>query len=347
MFSNNINKFKIYLVFYLLSIGVCSYATSLSVEAADDKKYLWPPPPATAKIQWIGQWSDRNDFGKPSKALEFLVGKERVEKLQRPNGIVSDEDGTVFVADSEMKIIFVFDVKKKSLRFLGLQRLAAPVGLAIDKKRNIIFVSDSRSKKIFGIDKNSDDIVISFGGPNEFKNPTGIVYDEEMERLYVSDTQGHNIKIFDKNGKHLFTIGQKGTADGEFNFPSYLALDKTGRLFVVDSFNFRIQIFNREGKFLKKFGKLGDGSGYFTRPHGIGIDSDGNIYVVDAAFNNFQIFNESGRLLLWIGSAGNKPGEFFLPSGLYVDKYDRIYVSDTFNRRVQVFQYLKEKTASQ
>jgi DNA-binding beta-propeller fold protein YncE len=345
MFSKSINKFIVYIVFYL-SILVCIYASSLSVEASDVKKYLWPPPPATAKIQWIGQWSDRNDFGAPGKVLEFLVGKERVEKLQRPNGVVADQDGTVFVADSEMRVIFVFDGKKKALRFLGLQRLAAPIGLAIDNKRNIIFVSDSRNKKIFGIDKNSDDVVMTFGGPNEFKNPTGIAYDEERERLYVSDTQSHNIKVFDKNGKYLFTIGQKGVNDGEFNFPSYLALDKTGRLFVVDSFNFRIQIFSPEGKFLKKFGKLGDGSGTFTRPNGIGVDSEGNIYVVDAAFNNFQIFNEAGRLLLWIGNAGNKPGEFYLPSGLYIDKYDRIYISDTFNRRVQVFQYLKEKPAS-
>jgi DNA-binding beta-propeller fold protein YncE len=339
-------KFRIYIVFYLLSMFLCTYATNLPAEASDDKKYLWPPPPATAKIQWIGQWADRNDFGKTGKVLEFLVGKERIEKLQRPNGVVVDQDGTVFVADSEMKLIFVFDVKKNTLRFLGLQRLAAPIGLAIDNKRNIVFVSDGRNKKIFGIDKNSDDVVMTFGGPNEFKNPTGIVYDEERERLYVSDTQSHNIKVFDKNGKHLFTIGHKGINDGEFNFPSYLALDKTGKLFVVDSFNFRIQIFNHEGKFLKKFGKIGDGSGSFTRPHGIGVDSDGNIYVIDAAFNNFQVFNETGRLQLWIGNAGNKPGEFFLPSGMYVDKYDRIYISDTFNRRVQVFQYLKEKPAS-
>ena len=31
------------------------------------------------------------------------------------------------------------------------------------------------------------------------------------------------------------TIGKRGKEDGEFNYPSYLALDSKGRLFVVDS----------------------------------------------------------------------------------------------------------------
>jgi DNA-binding beta-propeller fold protein YncE len=334
-------------ILYLLILFTNSCATSSpQYTQKSDSQKVWPPPPAPARIQWLAKWSDKNDFGKTSEALEMLIGKERIEKLRRPNGVVADSEGNIYVADSEMRMIFVFDIKKNTLRFLGWQRLAAPVGLAIDNKRNLIFVSDSRTKKVFGINKNSDDITLTIGGPSEFKNPTGLVYDEQRERLYVTDTQGHEVKVFDKNGRLLFSIGRRGNTDGEFNYPSYLSLDKKGNLYVVDSFNFRVQIFDPEGKFLKKFGQLGDSSGFFTRPHGIGIDSDGNIYVVDAAFNNFQIFNDSGRLLLWVGNGGPNPGEFMLPTGLYVDGNDRIYVSDTFNKRVQVFQYLKDKKTS-
>ncbi|MEW6215345.1 MAG: 6-bladed beta-propeller, partial [Nitrospirota bacterium] len=77
--------------------------------------------------------------------------------------------------------------------------------------------------------------------------------------------------------------------------------------------------------------------------NGIGVDSEGHVYVVDSSFNNFQIFNEDGSLLLWVGNVGRNPGEFYLPTGMYIDREDRIYVSDTFNRRIQVFQYLKER----
>lgn len=337
---------KIYLsiVLGILCSTFLSCATSpVKTHQPADGEYVWPKPPEQPRIKWLSQWSNRKDFGGLGELMTFLIGQEKVEHLRRPNGVVADRAGNIYVADSELRIIFVFDFEKKTLRFLGFGSLAGPVDLAIDNERGIIFVSDSRLKQVYGIDKDRDNIVITIGAPGEFISPAGLVYDEKTDRLYVSDTRAHTIKVYDKNGKFLFTIGKRGGKDGEFNFPSYLAVDKNSRLYVVDGFNFRIQIFDSNGNFLKKFGKLGDASGYFSRPHGIGVDSEGHIYVIDAAFNNFQIFNEDGQLLLWVGRAGRKPGEFYLPSGLYIDEKDRIYVSDTFNRRVQVFQYLKEK----
>lgn len=332
---------SIIIFFLLLILTGCASTSSLPQKPTGN--YVWPLPPATPRIKWITQWSDRNDFGRPSEVLEFLVGKERVERLRRPNGVVTDNAGNVYVADAEIRVIFVFDIEKKALRFLGMGAVAGPIGLAMDNKRGIIYVSDTRLDKVFAFNKDTGDIILTIGGPSEFKNPSGMVYDEERDRLYIADTQNHVVKVFNKDGQPLFTIGKRGSESGEFNFPSYVALDRAGRLFVVDSFNFRVQIFDTEGKFLKKFGKLGDSSGYFSRPQGVGVDSDGNIYVVDAAFNNFQIFNEEGKLLLWVGNTGTKPGEFYLPTGMYVDKNDKIYVSDTYNHREQVFQYLKQQ----
>ncbi len=302
---------------------------------------IWPPPPAATRIKWVANWSNRYDFGKPSKTMEFLIGRERVEQLRRPSDVVADAAGNIYVADAESRIVFIFDQEKKALRFIGLRRLGVPVGLAVSNKRGMIFVSDSQQNKVFGFDMRTDNLKLSIGGPGEFKKPSGMVYDDASDRLYIADTQNHAVKVFDRDGRHIFTIGNRGNADGEFNFPSFLAMDRNGILYVVDSFNFRVQMFDANGKFMKKFGRLGDASGSFSRPAGISVDSDGNIYVVDTSFNNFQIFDNNGKLLMWVGNAGRNPGEFYLPTGIFVDSQDRIYVADTFNRRVQVFQYLK------
>jgi len=337
------NAFLLYVFAISLPLFLISGCATLpsKTSANTSKEYVWPKPPAPARIKWITQWSNRYDFGKPSEVLEFLVGKERIERIQRPNGVVADDVGNVYAVDSAMRQVFVFDVEKKKLVLLGAGIFAGPVGIALDSKRGVLYVSDSRLNKVFGISKETGDVVMTLGGPAEFKNPSGMVFDGQRDHLYVADTQNHVIKIFDRDGQPVSTIGRRGQEDGEFNFPSYLALDKNGRLYVVDSFNFRVQIFDSDGKFLKKFGKLGDTSGTFSRPTGIGVDSDGNIYVIDSAFNNVQIFNYNGELLLWVGNTGTKTGEFYLPSGMYIDNSDRIYVSDTFNGRIQVFQYLK------
>jgi DNA-binding beta-propeller fold protein YncE len=274
--------------------------------------------------------------------LDYLIGNQGVEWLLRPNGVVADSSGNIYVADSMRRAVFVFDIKKQEIRLLGKGLLQIPVGLALDNKKGIVYVSDSRIDKVFGIDINTDTLKITLGVVEKFSNPSGMVFDDSRDRLYIADTKNHIVRVYDEKGKPLFTIGSKGQEDNEFNFPNYLALDMNGRLFVVDQFNFKVKIFSPEGKFLKKFGNLGDSSGYFTRPAGLGVDSEGHVYLVDTAFNNFQIFDEDGKFYLHIGKSGKEPGEFSYPSGMFVDKNDRIFVTDTYNRRIQVFQYLKE-----
>jgi DNA-binding beta-propeller fold protein YncE len=329
-------------VLYAILIFVLGCAARSPLPAKPTGEYIWPAPPETPRIKWLTQWSDSQTLKKVNP-LDILIGEAVVDVLFRPNGVVSDNAGNVYVADSQLHKIFVFDIEKHTVRFLGEETLSVPVGLAIDNKRGIIFVTDSGTDKVFGLDKNTGNVVVSFKTTEKFNNPSGIVYDADRERLYMSDTRNHLIRTFDKDGKSLLTIGKKGRDDGELNGPSYLALDGNGRLYVVDTFNCRVQIFDPEGKFVKKIGRMGDSPGSFSRPAGIGVDSEGHIYVVDTAFSNFQIFNDEGKLLLWIGKAGTGAGEFSLPTGMYIDSQDRIYITDTFNRRVQVFQYLKEK----
>lgn len=327
---------------YAILVFVMACASRSPLPAKPTGEYVWPPPPETPRIQWLTQWSESPDFKKVNP-VDTLIGEARIHVLFRPNGVVADNAGNVYVADSQLSKIFVFDVEKQDLRFLGQDKLQVPISLAVDNKRGIIFVTDSGADKVFCFEKNTGKVVMSLSPTGKFNNPSGIAYDEDRGKLYVSDTKNHMIRTFDKEGKPLSVIGKRGSNDGEFNSPTYLALDKNGKLYVVDTFNGRVQIFDPEGKFYKKFGRLSDTPGNFSRPAGIGLDSEGHIYVVDTAFNNFQIFDENGRLLLWIGKAGTGAGEFYLPTGMYVDTQDRIYVTDTFNRRVQVFQYLKEK----
>jgi streptogramin lyase len=87
-----------------------------------------------------------------------------------------------------------------------------------------------------------------------------------------------------------FAFGSQGSGNGEFNFPSAIAVDSGGNIYVADTFNDRVQVFNPSGVFQSTFGSFGTGNGEFSSPYGIAVGSRGNIYVADTANNRVQVF---------------------------------------------------------
>ena len=88
----------------------------------------------------------------------------------------------------------------------------------------------------------------------------------------------------------LYKFGKRGNADGEFNTPRCLSMDKAGHLMVCDEQNNRIQVFDLSGKFVAKFGTKGSGMGEFDVPGSAAVLSDDKIVVTDLRNNRIQIF---------------------------------------------------------
>ncbi len=334
---------------------------------AETEEYIWPLPPEPPRIKYIRSIHSELDVGYQKtlaqKISEAIFGRTRLRALKKPLSTHVDRAGRLYVVDTGWKSVVVFDFDRSRMDFLGTRgrgRLLNPLGITSDSEGNL-YVADAGGARIMKYNKDLQ-FVTAFGGKTVLLRPTGMAVDTVRRRLYVVDTWLHQVKAFDyDSGKLLFTIGKdlpaapdgvrapEGTLDrywnrghdiGEFNFPTYIAVDKDGNIYVVDTLNFRVQIFSPEGRFLHTFGKVGRAPGQFFRPKGIGIDSEGHIYVADAAFNNIQIFDRQGRLLLFFGTFGSGLADLRMPAGLYIDKKDRIYVVDQFNLRVQVYQFL-------
>lgn len=276
------------------------------------------------------------------KLLEWVAGPAERPHLIRPFGLTEDSRGRLVIADPGQRVVHLLDLEKRDYKFIsGTKRspFLSPIGVAVDAQDNI-YVSDSARGEITVFDSKGK-FLRSIGSKQSrvpLQRPTGIAVDPGGRSVFVADTLLHQVLVFDLEGNLLRTIGHRGTAPGEFNFPTFLTL-AVGRLYVVDSMNFRIQIFSLDGKPLGGFGRLGNRSGTLNRPKGIGVDSDGNIYVVDALFEIVQVFNSEGTLLYYFGSSGVAPGQFILPGGIYINPRNTILVADSYNQRVQVFRY--------
>jgi sugar lactone lactonase YvrE len=348
---------KRHLSWILILAGCCMLiaampaAAQLAVDSTKESRepvgteLLWPAPPLPTRIRYVGSVASPDDVGREkgfwAKVVEFFVGPED-DVLLKPMAVAVDGDNRLLVADPAAKRVHIYDQEKGDYSTVDMadEELSLPMGLAVDS-RNDFYVSDGVLGKIFRFSSDGD-YKRSYGGTDILQRPTSIAVDTSRGRLYVVDTPSHNIKLYNlEDGKLISTIGRRGQAHGEFNYPTYITLDNEGNFFVTDSLNGRVQIFTPDGQVSGVFGQFGDGSGDFSAPKGLAVDSEGHVYVTDAGFDNLQIFDERGRLLLFIGTAGQAPGEFWMPTGLYMDKNDKLYVADSYNKRVQIFQYLK------
>ncbi|WP_457598701.1 6-bladed beta-propeller [Hydrogenimonas sp.] len=323
------------------------FNTGCAPKKAEEIRIIMPPPPEEPKLFYVDSYRGEADF-KDTKVLDVFIGKESKgvgKNLFKPYGVAA-KDGTIYVTDTAIGLVFVIDPKNKNVSFLGDKppgKLALPVSIALGPN-DTVYVSDSKLKKVFGYRKNGA-LFFALGEKGEFRRPSGIAINQKLNRLYIVDTKSHNVKVYDlTSGSLLFEFGKRGIEEGEFNFPTNIAIDpRNDNVAIVDTQNFRVQLFDKDGSFLSKFGRLGDKPGMFARPKGIGIDSEGHIYVSDAAFNNVQIFDDKGNILLYFGGAGFGPSQFYLPAGIYIDNDDRVYIVDSFNARVQVYQYVSER----
>ena len=153
--------------------------------------------------------------------------------------------------------------------------------------------------------------------------------------IYVVSDDGC-IYVFDQTCQLKNTIGGRGRGDGQFSYPSGIAI-KGDVLYVADGGNHRVQKLTSSGKFLHKFGQKGSGQGQFNRPFGVIIDSNNKLIVSNYNSHRIQIFNENGGWLLTIDGNGLGNHSFQSPWGLALDPQGNIHVAVHGSNTIKVF----------
>jgi DNA-binding beta-propeller fold protein YncE len=308
---------------------------------------VWPLPPEKPRIKFVASIYGAANVEGTRKAnfLDRLAGIQRANfkpYFAKPFGIATDSRNHIYVSDSVQGVIFVLDRENRKVTYVGpgsRVNLAVPLGIAVDSKDRL-WVADAAGQHVYVFDSEGN-ALMSLGGAPEMTNPTDVALDEARHRAYVTDSVGQRILVYDsETGQPIAKFGKRGSGNGQFNFPSFVAVDGRGNIYVSDTLNFRVQVFDPQYRFVQTFGKQGNQFGQFSRPKGIAFDSYQNLYVVDSDFCNFQIFDPKEQLLMFLGGWGPMPGHFALPAGIAIDKQNFIYVTDQSNHRIQIFQLL-------
>jgi DNA-binding beta-propeller fold protein YncE len=341
--------------------------TAASEPAIDTSKLVWPRPPDIARIRWLQQFRGERVPAEPLQPvkkrqgwMDRLAGVKQMDEIRmvpphvliEPYGVAADSKGNIYVADTYVGAIFIFNPETDNVEFIHNGKdvhFEQIIGLAMDEDDRL-FVSDSHLRTVFVFDA-AHRLVGSFG-QESLERPSGIAIDTRNRFLYVADVVKDHIAVFDADRfKLLRTIGgppaKVGDEDaGTFARPTNVAVDANGNVYVADTLNDRIQVFDAEGNFISMFGRAGDGPGAFGRPKGLAVDRDGHIWVADTSMDRVQVFDREGRLAGFFGMHGTLPGQFILPTGIAIDKQNRVLVSEQFKGRVQVFRYITDAEAA-
>lgn len=286
---------------------------------------------------------------KPPPALDLvweITGDPN--PFNAPVGVTVDQDGNVYVMDSQNNRVQKFDRNGDFISMWGSQgdgegqfQNASSRGwvgrMAVDTQGNI-YVLDVYNFRIQKFDSSGNYQSQSGArgtGDGEFSLfPFDIAVDAQ-DNVYVCESgAAHRVQKFDANGKFLLAWGQLGYKDGEFSQGDTctLAIDPTGNVLVADNSG-RIQKFDASGHFLSKL-ILPPINNISVSPWNIAVDNRGNIYVGDAAQALIAKLDSEGQVLAsWnIGEATATDIQ-----DIAVDAEGNIYTSDPVNNTVKKF----------
>ncbi len=328
----------------------------------DYSNIVWPNPPAIARIRYLAFYSAQplKDLDQPKTTKQSWMdrlagtvpesdgGGKVLFQLAQPYGMAVDSKGKLYVADSKVGAIFIFNTETRDVEMIKNKvdaHFDRIIGLAMDDDDRL-FVSDPGLRHVLVFDKNHKAVDVITDGMVE---PSGLALDTQNRLLYVSDINQDQILVYDADSfKLLRKMGTGGknhelTTPGDFAKPAGVAVDNEGNLYVADTLNDRIEVFDADGQFIRTWGKNGDGPGYFARPKGVTIDSDGHVWVADGMQDRVQVFTPEGQLLISMGGHGLLPGQHQgLVSIASDNKRNRVYTSEIYPGRVQEFRYVTD-----
>jgi DNA-binding beta-propeller fold protein YncE len=242
----------------------------------------------------------------PEGSVKPVIRNGKEAAFGQINGLAVDDNDRIFVSDSKLRHVLVFNSKFEQEASIGTNILDTPGGLAIDRENRFLYVVDTPKDQVAVFDADSFKLLRTIG------------------------TTGK---------KHTLTD------PGNFSLPTNVAVDREGDVYVTDTLNNRVEVFDADGNFILEFGKGGDGPGRFARPKGIAIDADRHVWVVDEVQSRVQVFDREGHLLIYFGEQGTYPGMFSAAYGIAIDHKNRVIVSEQFPGRVQVFSYTTDAEA--
>lgn len=235
-------------------------------------------------------------FDEANGRLDVWEMASGLTRFVAPSGIALGPEGRVFVADADLRRVFLLDRRGNGIGVLGRDQLERPTGLAWDPEDALLYVADTHAHQIKVFDMTGR-LVRTIGErgerPGQFNFPSHLAL--RHDRLYVSDSMNARVQVISLDGEEgPLVFGNRGGRLGDFALPKGVAGDSEGNIYVVESYYDHLLIFDRRGQFLLPIGGSGKKTGEFYLPGGVWVDARNRVFVADTFNGRVVIFQFLG-----------------------------------------------------
>jgi DNA-binding beta-propeller fold protein YncE len=213
--------------------------------------------------------------------------------MRSPVGLAVDRRSHLYVTDTGLAAVLVFDTNGRFLRYLGKGEgsesyFQSPIGIVVHAPTGHVYVCDSRRHMILVLDQKGHILAHlgkRWGGkqPGEFRYPSrvAIIGDE----LFVLDSGNERVQVLDLAGhfRRQVKLIEASQDDG-------LAVDSEKNIYVSDAQLNIVNVFGTDGRLLYKVGGSGSKAGEFAEASGLWIDSENRLYIADTGNHRVQVF---------------------------------------------------------
>ena len=333
--------------------GTCALAllplfvppSALQAQRPADTKVVWPAPPETPRVRYVGVLQSELDIGAHGSKLAALrrqiTGEtETVVMLGRPHDVLVDRRGRFWVSDMGARQLVVFDPGRRKVSLVGDTLdvpILSPMGLASDGAGGV-YVADALNHRVLVFDEATGNLRRILGGPRVMLNPVDVAIDAKRSRVYVVDSFLHQVLILDPSGTLLGRIGRNTQGAPEAVFAAARRMDNQPRGHGSGDPHYGAAAPSTEPpQSIDITDHRSSEDGEFRFPGFVAVAPDGTIYVSDGMNFRIQAFDADGRFLRRFGEVGDVTGSFTRPKGIAVDSEGHVYVVDAAFNNIQIF----------
>jgi sugar lactone lactonase YvrE len=232
--------------------------------------------------------------GQSGTVSGYLDGDASVAQFYRPSGVVIDDDGNLYVADTNNQCIRKITPAGVVSTFVNV---VTPIAIARDVDGNL-YTSQFGYDQVIKITPDGHQIGllnnvrgdgmvgvgINFAPAAVAVDAAGNVYESDYPQNFVHKiAPDGTVTSITLNGPVSGGTGNYidgALADAHFHGITGLTVDASGNIYVADWGNNAIRVINTQTNTVKTLAGNGSG-GSFSYPEALAVDASGNIYVAE------------------------------------------------------------------